>query len=460
MDAKERMNPAALYVYDRVCTKRSKMNEISRTYGRSRMQARTMDAYEDRPFGEEASGCRNTGPNGARTAGPNGSQGTRPFGSRTSEANDFQSARPFGSRTSEANDFQSARPFGSRTSEANDFQRARPFGVEFAEAQRRRAEEAGYGRRRQSGNAYSYRPGSAEGGEAVKSRPFKLMIDRLVDFFDSVEDKVRRDEAIARKHAVAWKKLYEYKHIITTSLVLLAVTALFAFVVYQIFFVVQDVRITGAGMYSESEIMLSAGFEVGDNLYSFAGNEAEEAITFLCPYIKSAEIERTVPKTVNIMLEEDTPAYFAVIWGDCVKLSAGLRVLEMTDRASITAEDGLIELVLPPVKYSVAGRVIEFCDQRDERVVRSVLAEAASSALLENGMIDEIDLSNEYGITVESCGRYLLKMGGETDMDLKLRMAYKTLTNDQFDDLLPARIDLSEVGRAAILPDASLDLGD
>lgn len=404
MNAGERMNPGALYVYDRVCTKRSKKSEISRTYGRSQTaeRRRNIADYVD-------------------------GQG---------------------------------REFASRTAGTSAAQNTRPFGIDFAEAQMRRAEAAGYGRRKSPKNAYSYRPGHEAGGEAVKSRPLKLMLGKLVDFFDSVEEKGRRDEALAKKHAVAWKKFYEYKHIFMTTLVLLAITAAFVFSVYKIFFVVEDVEITGAGLYSESEIMLSAGFEVGDNLYSFAGNEAEDAITFLCPYIKSAEIERTVPKKVSIALEEDTPAYYAVIWGDCVKLSAGLRVLEVVDKASITDEDGLIELVLPPVKYSVAGRVLVFCDQRDERMIRNVLSEALSSALFENGMIDGIDLSNEYEITVESCGRYLLRMGGEPDMDLKLRMAYKTMTSEQFDDLLPARIDLGEVGRATILPDASLELGD
>ena len=54
---------------------------------------------------------------------------------------------------------------------------------------------------------------------------------------------------------------------------------------------------------------------------------------------------------------------------------------------------------------------------------------------------------------------YLLKIGGETDCALKLRMAFKTMTSDQFDDLLPAHIDLTEVGRAVIRPDASLEFG-
>lgn len=334
----------------------------------------------------------------------------------------------------------------------------RIYGKAFARSQINRAHEAGFAVGRKE--AYQYRPASSAGGEAVKTPHFKLVIEKIVNFFDSVEEKGRHDQAIARRRAIAWKKFYEYKHIFLTALLMLAVTAAAAALIYNIFFVVENVEVSGSDMYSYDEILLSSGIEIGDNLYSFAGDDTGDAITFLCPYIKSADIDRTIPTSVAITLEEDTAAYYAVIWGDCVLLSEGLRVLDVVDKASITAEDGLTELVLPPVKYSVAGRVIEFAEKRDERFVRDVLAEVSASSLRAEGMIDEIDLSDEYNITIESCGRYLLKLGDEKDCDLKLKMGYKTMVSDQFDDLLPARIDLSEVCRAVIRPDASLDLSD
>lgn len=384
-----------LYVYDRVCPKQSKKRQINRTYG---------------------------------TADPGVGQTSRQSGSPPN----------------------------------------RVYGKAFADSQRQRAKAASRidgtryhsgseaGRpRTQTSHAYTYRPGDVNGGEAVKNRPLKLMIDRIVNFFESIEERGRRDEAIAKQRAIAWKRFSEYKHIIGTALLLLLITIIFVMLVYKMFFVVEDVSVSGTERYTKEEILLSADVDIGDNLYSFAASDAENAITFLCPYIKSADINRTIPKSVAITLEEDKAAYYTMIWGDCVKLSSGLRVLEIADKETAAAE-GLTELVLPPVKYSVAGRVLEFSDARNERFIRNVLSEVSKSSLAAAGMIDALDLSDEYDITIESGGRYLLRVGGEEDCDLKLRMAYKTMTSDKFDQLLPARIDLSEVGKAIVKPDASL----
>lgn len=387
-----------LYVYDRVCPKNAKKRQINRTYGNA-------------------------------AAGSN-------------SANGRQSGTP----------------------------PERVYGKAFAESQRQRADAAGLknGTRTQSGqaesqsrtqyrdgHAYTYRPGNVGGGEAVKNRPLKLMIEKIANFFETIEERGRRDEAIAKQRAIAWKKFSEYRHILGTSLLLLAITVIFVLLVYKMFFVVEDVSVSGTEMYTQEEILASSGFAAGDNLYSFAAEDAEDAITFLCPYIKSAEVERTIPKSVAITLEDDTAAYCTTIWGDCVKLSAGLRVLEVVSAEEAQAE-GLIELVLPPVKYSVTGRMIEFSDARNERFIRNVLTEVRESTLAAAGMIDAVDLSDEYDISLQSGGRYLLKIGDEADCDLKLRMAYKTMTDDGFDQLLPARIDLTEVGKAIIKPDASL----
>lgn len=368
---------------------------------------------------------------------------------------------------------QISRTYRTQTTQQGGRPSERKYGKAFAESQRARATAQehrsnrtvgqaathGYGAsnrpRRSNSESYTYRPGNARGGEAVRERPLKLMLDRIVNFFETIEERGRRDEAIAKQKAIAWKKFSEYRHIFFTSLLLLAITVAFVALVYKMFFVVENVTVSGTERYTDGEIIASAGFSLGDNLYSFAASDAEDTITFLCPYIRSAVVNRSIPKSVAITLEDDSAVYYADIWGDRVMLSAGLRILDVTESEEV-AEEGLIELILPPVKYSVAGRGIEFYDVRNERFIRDVLTEVLASSLAGADMVDAVDLSDAYDIKIESCGRYLLRLGDETDCDLKLRMAYKTMTSNDFDQLLPARIDLSEVGKAIIKPDASL----
>ena len=191
------------------------------------------------------------------------------------------------------------------------------------------------------------------------------------------------------------------------------------------------------------------GFEIGDSLYSFNTENAEENIMFLCPYIKSAQITRIMPKTVIIDATDDTPSYYVNVYGDYLKLSSGLRVLEKTSKEEAESE-GLTYLILPEVSYSVAGRTISFTNQRDERFIRNVLSGIETSVFGETGDINEINLSDEYNISLIFSGKYDLYLGEESDVDLKLRMAYNTVNNEEFDKKRYAKIDLSVVGQASV----------
>lgn len=357
-----------------------------------------------------------------------------------------------------------------------DYQR--PFGKAFAESQRKRAEEyfranperfstaqktawssdasssdseasEGYTFTDQVGNEYVYRPGQVNGGEAVKQHPLRFFREQVVTMIESIDSRRKREQDAAKRQAIARKKFTENRHALITAFLLLLVTVLFTGFVYLAFFIISDVEVEGSEIYTAEEIVEAAGFDVGDNLYSFHAGRVEELILFHCPQIKAAQISRTVPNAVDIVLTDDTAVYYADIYGDTAVLSAGLRVLGFTDE--ITAEvSGLTKLVLPAVKDSVAGRVLTFAEERDLRYVRSVLSAAEKSSLYMEGRIGKIDLSDEHNVTMNCDGMYILQLGNEKDSDLKLRMAYKTIGDDSFDREIPAVINLSDVGEASV----------
>jgi len=359
----------------------------------------------------------------------------------------------------------------------------RPFGKDFAESQRKRAEE--YLRNKPerppedepeeqtytdgAGNEYIYRPapeipgrisgaGMYAGGAAVRQRPLKLMIDQIVNMFETIDSRRKRDEDAAKRQAIARKKFTENRHALFTAGLLLLVTLLFTLFVYFAFFVISDVEVEGSERYTADEVVEAAGFAVGDNLYSFHAGRAEELILFHCPQLKSAQISRTVPNSVDIVLADDQAVYYAEIYGETALLSAGLRVLGYTD-ADTAADSGLTKVVLPAVQNSVAGRVLNFAEERSLRYVRNVLSAAQNSSLYSEGRIGTINVSDEHDVTVTCDGMYILKLGDEKDADLKLRMAYKTIGSDSFDREIPANINLSrlsETGEATVRYDMRL----
>ncbi len=304
---------------------------------------------------------------------------------------------------------------------------------------------------RTSGKAYSYRPGRAQGGEAVRENPLKILKERFLHLFETAEERGRMEETIAKRQAIAWKKLVEHRWSILITLILLAVLALFSAVIYSLVFVIQNVEISGSALYTDSEILDAAGFSPGDNLYSFDAEEATSQITFCLPMLRSAEIGRGIPNSVQIAVTEDEPAFLCEIWGENLVLSAGLRVL-----GTAQGENTLPVLVLPPVDYSVAGRVLSFRDERDERYIRAVLSDVLASEMWSGGMVTKIDLSDEYDLTVNLNGMYILRLGDEDDCAYKLKLAHKTIAAAGFTKGVPARIDVRSGEKAAVNYDPAL----
>ena len=399
MSTRQQNPDAILYIYDRVCTREAKQREVLRNYG-------IVDAATDNPSRER--------------------DYVSPFARPQRKTAKEAPSRP--RRSAERRGSGPAGNSGNRTASA------RPS----------------YASASDDGGAYQYRPASPEGGEAARDSRFRNGIDWLFRFFESPESGGEADMRAAKRRAAAAKRWKEYRHVILTVLILLFLAVLIGTVCYRIFFVVQDVAVSGSENYDETAVVEAAGISLGDTLYSFRASDAEGEITFLCPYVKSADVRRHAPTSVTITLEDDVPAFVADVWGDTVLLSAGLRVLEFNPAG---IPDGLITLILPPVDKSVAGRVLVFTGARAERYIRSVLADALASNLAGDGMIDEIDLTDEYEITMKACGLYSLTCGGESDMSLKLKMAYAAITSGQLEEDVRASINLKEVGEATVIND-------
>lgn len=428
--AEARQQDRVLYVYDRICPKESKRREILREYG--------------------ADLKRNNGPTGNSRQNNPGGQRRAPEGNRRPPQQRYGEQRPRPNQNSAGAPRRSAGQ--AYTGGGN---RGYGYSSQTPPPRRQNAAHNDYGRADGLRGSAGYQRSGGYYGAAVKQRPLKLILDGIINFIDSVEERGRNDERIAKSRAIAAKRWSEYKHIIKTVLILLLIVSLFVTLVYNMFFVVKEINVDGTAIYAAEQVVGVSGINMGDTLYSFSAGEASDMISFRCPYIRSAEVDRTIPSKVNITLTDDTAIYCANIWGDWVKLSSGLRVLEVTTMEEAMAEN-LAVLILPEVNYSVAGGVLGFADAKDERFIRDTLGKVETSQLGRTGFIDRIDLTNEYSIQIEYDSKYIMKFGGEVELGTKLLMAYKTITSDKFEKGTPAKIDLSTVGEASVIYDHSI----
>lgn len=288
---------------------------------------------------------------------------------------------------------------------------------------------------------------------ATRKKRYKIVIDSIINLFDSIEERWKQDVEAAKTTAIKRKKLLEHKRGIILALFTVGLLSAFAVLGYHFFFGISNIYAENTVNYNGEEIIAASGVDLGDKLYSFRADVAEEKITFVCPYVRSVEVERTIPNQVSFALESDQAAYCVNIYGEMLVLSEGLRVL---GRYNAGVNGVLPELCLPEVSYSVEGRAIRFADEKNERFVREIL-----SCIRESGMADRIDLADlrdAYAVELQCDGLYLLKMGGEKSFADKLKMAEKTLADSDIQKDTPAEIELSIVNEASILYDHTLDL--
>ncbi len=292
-----------------------------------------------------------------------------------------------------------------------------------------------------------------DGQGVVRKKRYKIVLENIINLFESIEERRKQDVESAKHSAVMRKKFIEHRRGVLLALFMVTFLAVFAILGYNLFFGISSIYAENTVNYNGDSIIAASGVAEGDKLYSFRADAVEERITFVCPYIRSVTVERTVPNRVSFALESDQAAYCVNVYGEKLVLSEGLRVLGHYDPA---VNSGLTELFLPEIKYSVDGRVITFVDERQERFVREILSCISASGL--KGRIGAADLRDAYAVELHCDGIYLLKMGGEKEFANKLKMAEKTIGDPDFRKNTPAYINLGTVGEASVRYDHTLDL--
>ncbi len=237
------------------------------------------------------------------------------------------------------------------------------------------------------------------------------------------------------------------------ALLMVVLIAFVALPVYKLIFVVHDVRVDGSTVYSDAEILAASGVSPGDNLYSFSSRTAESNLTLRCPRIRSLDVERAVPDSILFTVAEDTPVFYAEIYGEIWTLSGTLRVLERTDKTA-AAEQGLIRLLLPEVQRALCGRVLDFGSERSTMRIREILDSVMKSAI--RSSITCVDLRNLRELHMVSRGVYLLDFGNAEDVMLKLRVAQAVLADPLFDGTIRAELDLTATGSTSVVFDDQL----
>lgn len=238
------------------------------------------------------------------------------------------------------------------------------------------------------------------------------------------ETRQKNSSEKLREYNSRRKKKYRRRRKTAAYLVLLFVVCIICLILaLTVFFNTNEIRVTGNSRYSTDEIITASQIETGDNLLRMNRDKISEKIMSVLPYVSAVTIVRELPSTVVIKVTETGPAC-AYVTGDnrCALLSDSLKVMETTslDSADAAILKGVVLTVPETGKTAVAENSIS------EKILLDLLTNIRKNDILN---VTEIDFVSPISVTMNVDNRLLVKVGGGTDLDYKMKMV-KTYIED------------------------------
>jgi cell division protein FtsQ len=145
----------------------------------------------------------------------------------------------------------------------------------------------------------------------------------------SVAERVKADPRITRRRAsVERARLRRFQW--RAGAVILAALVLWL-ALWSPLFKFREVEVTGGHHISEKEVIEVAGLDSGDNILMLSQERIKEAVEAL-PWVRSARIERRLPGTIRVVINERNPAMIFTTAAGRWTIDRSGRVLSKGDR--------------------------------------------------------------------------------------------------------------------------------
>ncbi len=198
-----------------------------------------------------------------------------------------------------------------------------------------------------------------------------------------------------------------------------------------VFFKVSDVEVIGITdedgnvltyntYYTDDEIIAASGVETGNSLLMLIKSDIAENIEHSLPYIGSVTVEKHLPHTVRLVIEETEDFYAVSDNSGYIILNRDFKVLG----SYAEVPDGCAELTGVEFSETVVGETAVFEDDAYMDRIVSVTDSCEDSGITD---ITKYDFSNIAAVKVVSGGRITINVGTITDLEDKLALAVKTI---------------------------------
>jgi cell division protein FtsQ len=211
------------------------------------------------------------------------------------------------------------------------------------------------------------------------------------------------------------------------------------------YFNITDIEVNGNSFVSDEEIVDYADLSRNMNYFDVRMKDAIERLN-AHPYILEANIERKIPDSIVITVNErDLAGYIPFMGsfllidseGRVISAAAGKPVKELPVFRGIPIENFQIQEVLEVDNMKIFDKIIYI----SQNIVENI-----------NGYGPvEVDVENMEDITIELDGRFVIKLGGTAELDYKLKYS-NTILEKLYPQDVGGEIDVSCGERAFFRP--------
>lgn len=237
----------------------------------------------------------------------------------------------------------------------------------------------------------------------------KIIPPKKVENLSRDEVRSRNKKRIKRKRKI--------KKLAVLFLLAVAIICTGVLLALTVFFKINTVKITGAKVYANTQIIEQGGIETGKSLFSITEEELNEILPKRLPYIKSVKLIRKLPDTLTIEVTATRESAAFVSGSGYVLVDDTAKVLDTN--ASMLRENVAIVSGVQP-KNIVEGEIISLGKtdiDEDFKIVLSTLEKSDFSGVTEIVLTDK----GEFKLIYED--RITIKLGTMENLSTKLQRA-------------------------------------
>lgn len=225
-----------------------------------------------------------------------------------------------------------------------------------------------------------------------------------------------------------------------------------------VLFNVSSITVESTGKkYTDDEIIMASGLDLGDNMVRTSFKKVEERIEKGLPYVADAAITKTITGKVTINITYTTAAIAVKTPQGFVLANPEGKILEIVK--TLPQNTKLMHLKLKGSITATVGETLSINDANEKALYDEIMECLIASGL--RGHITEMDISQRSSLKLVYQGRLRLLLGSSEKLDEKIKSAAEVIGKENEDDpSLIAEINLTIPKKAFVNPVESLDNTD